>query len=141
MVSKFISDFAYEFVLARCVNWGSLEATHVSASSVRVDDLSEGVSETCEFRDDVLLVSIKYGYLVAVTQTQIYVCKEHNWSNPSFIELRDKWPQAVWQQEKYNFISISTDHILRKFFIDFGLRARFLITIKILFQRSITWFT
>jgi intraflagellar transport protein 80 len=73
----------------------------LDATKLQVRDHMNESDEVIEFRDDVLLWSLGYGHLIAISKTQCFVHREaNNWSTSVTADLRDKCPQFVKQMDK-----------------------------------------
>ena len=89
------------FYVLRSQSWSHYEATMLNATKLQVRDHMNESDEVIEFRDDVLLWSLGYGHLIAISKTQCFVHREaNNWSTSVTADLRDKCPQFVKQMDK-----------------------------------------
>ncbi|KAI9560861.1 hypothetical protein GHT06_011815 [Daphnia sinensis] len=86
------------------LTWASYNVTKIAPNTLQLRDHFNETVELLEFRDDVILWSFKYGYLLLVSQSHCLVHKENGWNSPITVELRDKCPQFIKQTEKYFLI-------------------------------------
>lgn len=85
----------------RGLTWASYNVTKIAPNTLQLRDHFNETVELLEFRDDVILWSFKYGYLLLVNQTHCLIHKENGWNSPITVELRDKCPQFIKQTEKF----------------------------------------
>lgn len=53
-----------------------------------------------EFRDRIVNISLRYGYLIVATSNQCHIYNERNWNTPSIIDLRNNGRVTCIQQSR-----------------------------------------
>lgn len=84
----------------RGITWTSYHVTKIAPNILQLRDNLNETTEVLEFKDDVVLWSFKYGYLLVASQAQCFIHKENGWNSPITVDLRDKCPQFIKQTEK-----------------------------------------
>ena len=72
-----------------------------SPNTLTLKDILNDTTDVLELKDDVVLWSFQYGFLLTASQTQCFIFKENNWNCPITVDLREKCPQFIKQSEKY----------------------------------------
>lgn len=81
--------------------WKNYEVTMTTPNILTLRDILNDTTDVFELKDDVVLWSFQYGFLVAASQSQCFIFKENNWNCAITVDLRDKCPQFLKQFEKY----------------------------------------
>ena len=85
----------------RGITWASYHVAKIAPNVLHLRDNLSETTEVLEFKDDVVLWSFKYGYLLIASQSQCLIHKENGWNSPVTVELRDKCPQFIKQTERF----------------------------------------
>lgn len=66
---------------------GMKQRRHRGGNCIRVKDVARETSETLDFVDRVVEMSIGYGYLIVVTATRCFLYSVKNWNTPHIFDL------------------------------------------------------
>lgn len=89
-----------------------------SPNILTLRDILNDTTDILELKDDVVLWSFQYGYLLAASQLQCFIFKENNWNCPITVDLRDKCPQFLKQCEKYGIPFYLQDSLKERCFLE-----------------------
>lgn len=68
---------------------GNHEATILANNTIQVRDIYTDTTETLDFRDMIIKVSLSTGYLIVTTCTQCYIYTSVNWNTPNVIDINN----------------------------------------------------
>lgn len=68
--------------------WKHLIATLVERDRLQVLDILNDTTEVLEFRENVIKLSLGFGYLVVVTASQCWIYDVSQWNTPHMIDIK-----------------------------------------------------
>lgn len=80
--------------------WRQFEIESSDRSVINVKDCLQNTTERLDFQDNVILISFKYQYLVALTSTNCCIYNSENWNTPSIVKLKHASVHLILQSPR-----------------------------------------
>jgi len=87
-------------IVDRTLSWSNWEILLTEDNKIQVTDLVNQLSETLDYKDRVINMSMCYNNLIVTTTTQCYIYNVQNWGTPQIFEIKDSVSLIV-QSPKY----------------------------------------
>lgn len=97
----------FAHIIDRRLEWKSFEVSTVGRKMVSIKNVVTDVTETLDFQDSIIKISMMHGYLIVVTSNQCYVYSTTNWNTPQVFDLREGSICLIVQAERY-FVLVET---------------------------------
>ncbi len=76
-------------LLEQQFEWNNLVLTVVDSLKVKVYNIVQDSTETLDFRDKIIKISLSFGYLIVATLSQCWIYDVHNWNTPHVFDVKD----------------------------------------------------
>ncbi|KAL7746502.1 hypothetical protein RI367_008152 [Sorochytrium milnesiophthora] len=104
--------------VARRFEWKHLQVTVTDEKTVTVFDILSGTTETLEFREKIVKVSIDFAHLLVGTGSQLYIHNERMFNTPCIIDLPQHGMITALVQAKDAFLVVDSSKGLQVYSYD-----------------------
>ncbi|XP_050045918.2 intraflagellar transport protein 80 homolog isoform X1 [Dermacentor andersoni] len=91
----------FAHVINRRLEWKNYEVSMVGRKLVAVKNVTTDITETMDFQDSIIKVSMMFGHLIVVTSNHCYIYSKSNWNTPHMFDLREGSICLILQAERY----------------------------------------
>jgi len=99
----------FAHVIEKHIEWSFFEVT-TSRKVIKVENILTNFEEEYEFRENIIQLSMQFGYLIVITTSQCYIYKVTNWNSPHVFDLKDSYISFVLQSDR-SFLLIGSSSL------------------------------